>query len=52
MSVAQQLAANPRVPAKATQDVVNMDPTVHYKPIGLKAVLAAALMVRRKPVKK
>jgi CRISPR/Cas system-associated protein Csm6 len=52
MNTAQKLAEDPKVPAKATQDVVNMNPTSGYKPLGIRAVIAAALMIKRKPVKK
>lgn len=35
-----------------TQDQAIVSLAAHYRPIGLKAVIAAAMMVKSKPVKK
>jgi hypothetical protein len=36
----------------AAQPQAKIDPTAHYRPLGLKAVMAAHLMLKAKPAKK
>ncbi|WP_162943854.1 MULTISPECIES: hypothetical protein [unclassified Rhizobium] len=37
---------------QAAQPQAKIDPSKHYRPLGLKAVLAAHLMLKTKPTKK
>lgn len=37
---------------EAAQPQAKIDPSSHYRPLGLKAVLAAHLMLKTKPLKK
>ncbi|WFU02954.1 hypothetical protein QA648_04010 [Rhizobium sp. CB3171] len=37
---------------ESTQPQVKIDPTMLYRPLGLKAVLAAHLMLKTQPLKK